>query len=379
MSRFIRMSIVGGCIAVLFVAIMACSEEDRTEPTMLAARRSGPARPVRSCCVGASPLCAGSSVRPTLGVRCFGGGRAPRSDCPPPLPPWWSPPYAPAPPSAPAEASDREETGELRLPLRRGGRQRAVGRLPGVPPQLPGPLRPRRRRVGAVRHHGVGQGQSAGPQRTGMGLDGARNPVRRPHLRERETLFFPLAFSCARDRARTFRVYVEKDGVQYLDAERHRGEEWVVKLERETYGSSVCRSTPLPGRLHRQHGRRDRADQGDSALHFRAHRRSAVPPRSTLGMVTYRDRGDLTRTFDFNRDVRRFLRTIPWRRRLSGVGQRGAPHRRPSRPSLEAERCGPAGVPRGRRAGLQPGLRLRHRDDVGQPAQDIPDRVQRAG
>ena len=128
-----------------------------------------------------------------------------------------------------------------------------------------------------------------------------------------QTLFFPRAFSRTGG-AQMFRLYVEKDGdSQYLDAERYEGEEWVIKLD---INESSRRRVPLDVLflVDSTGSMADEIERIKETLLSVSERINMLPSRPDLrfGMVTYRDRGDdyVTRVYDFNQDVRRFLRTI---------------------------------------------------------------------
>ncbi len=127
------------------------------------------------------------------------------------------------------------------------------------------------------------------------------------------TQFFPKAFSRTGS-VRVFRLYVEKDGVsQYLDVDRYEGDEWVIKLD---MSESHRRRVPLDVLflVDSTSSMADEIERIKSTLLSISERIDKLPSRPDLrfGMVTYRDRGDsyVTRTFDFQRDVRGFLKTI---------------------------------------------------------------------
>lgn len=98
-----------------------------------------------------------------------------------------------------------------------------------------------------------------------------------------------------------------------MDAARHEGSEWVVQFDMERDDS---RSVPLDVLflLDSTGSMADEIDQVKNTLLSVSERIHSLPsePDLRFGMVTYRDRGDdyITRTFDFDSDVRQFLHTI---------------------------------------------------------------------
>ena len=128
-----------------------------------------------------------------------------------------------------------------------------------------------------------------------------------------QSQFFPRAFGKTGN-VRTFRLYVEKDGAsQYLDADRHRGEDWVIKLD---LNETQPRRVPLDVLflVDSTGSMSDEIESIKDTLLSVSERIDRLPSRPDLrfGMVTYRDRGDeyVTRQFDFQRDVGRFLKNI---------------------------------------------------------------------
>ena len=300
MSRFIRMSVVGGCIAVLVMAVMACSEEEQDRayyapPPPAPAPLAEPAAPALPAPAPLAEPAAPAASGPAVSE---------------------SAPYAPAPPSAPPRRPPAERRQASSVSL-------SAGEVDDNE-RWDDYLEYRRNYQGPYVHD-----VDVSERYAVRVLDRDNRPV--PNARvwvstERETLFegrtyangktlfFPLAFSRQIDRAQTFRVYVEKDGAsQYLDAERHRGQEWVVKLDlREAYGRRVPLDVLFL--VDSTGSMSDEIERIKDTLLSISERIDALPSRPDLrfGMVTYRDRGDeyVTRLFDFNRDVRRFLRTI---------------------------------------------------------------------
>lgn len=129
-----------------------------------------------------------------------------------------------------------------------------------------------------------------------------------------KTLFFPRAFSRTGD-ARLFRLYVEADGdSQYLDVERHGSDQWVVKLDIDAGYRGGRTPLDVLFLVDSTGSMADEIDRIKETLLSISERIDNLPSRPDLrfGMVTYRDRGDayVTRMYDFNSNVRRFLRTI---------------------------------------------------------------------
>ena len=320
MSRFIRMSVVGGCFAILVMAVMACSgvEQDGGyyAPPVPLAEPAAPAWPASGPAVAEPDPYAPAPPSAPLSK---------------PAAPAWpasgpamseSAPYAPAPSAPPRRPpAERRQASSVSL---------SAGEVDDNE-RWDDYLEYRRSYQGPYVHD-----VDVSERYNIRVLDRDNRPV--PNARvwvstERETLFegrtyangktlfFPLAFSRQIDRDQTFRVYVEKDGVsQYLDAERRRGQEWVVKLDlRESYGRRVPLDVLFL--VDSTGSMADEIGRIKETLLSISERIDALPSRPDLrfGMVTYRDRGDeyVTRMFDFNRDVRRFLRTI------EGVRARG--------------------------------------------------------
>ena len=129
-----------------------------------------------------------------------------------------------------------------------------------------------------------------------------------------KTQFFPRAFSRTGG-AGLFRVYVEKDGEsQYLDAERHSGDQWIVKLDLDSRDQSGRTPLDLLFLVDSTGSMSDEIERIKETLLSISERINDLPSRPDLrfGMVTYRDRGDqyVTRMYDFNSNVRRFIRNI---------------------------------------------------------------------
>ena len=128
-----------------------------------------------------------------------------------------------------------------------------------------------------------------------------------------QTLFFPLIFLQAKG-AETFSLEVEKDGVSHrIETERHGEPEWVVELDIESsYPEGVALDVLFL--LDATGSMEDEIAQIKETLLSVSARIADLPSRPDLrfGMVAYRDRGDefVTRTYDFNPDVQRFLDTI---------------------------------------------------------------------
>ena len=129
-----------------------------------------------------------------------------------------------------------------------------------------------------------------------------------------KTLFFPRAFSRTGD-ARLFRTYVEADGEsQYLDAERHESDQWIIKLDIDAGYPGGRTPLDVLFLVDSTGSMTDEIDRIKETLLSISERINNLPSRPDLrfGMVTYRDRGDayVTRLYDFNSNVQRFLRTI---------------------------------------------------------------------
>ena len=128
-----------------------------------------------------------------------------------------------------------------------------------------------------------------------------------------QTLFFPRAFPES-EGVEMFQVYVEKDGAsQSLDVARHDETEWKVTLD---VGASFAGGVPLDVLflLDATGSMSDEIGQIKATLLSISGRIADLPARPDLrlGMVSYRDRGDtfVTRLYDFERDVPRFLESI---------------------------------------------------------------------
>ena len=128
-----------------------------------------------------------------------------------------------------------------------------------------------------------------------------------------QTLFFPLIFPQT-ESAETFSLEVEKSGVgRRIEAERHGEPEWVVELDIESsYPDGVA--LDLLFLLDATGSMSDEITQIKETPLSVSARIGDLPSRPDLrfGMVTYRDREDefITRVYDFNPDVQRFLNTI---------------------------------------------------------------------
>ena len=128
-----------------------------------------------------------------------------------------------------------------------------------------------------------------------------------------QTLFFPRAFPES-EGVEMFQVYVEKDGAsQSLDVARHDETEWKVTLD---VRASFAGGVPLDVLflLDATGSMSDEIGQIKATLLSISGRIADLPARPDLrlGMVSYRDRGDtfVTRLYDFERDVPRFLESI---------------------------------------------------------------------
>ena len=129
-----------------------------------------------------------------------------------------------------------------------------------------------------------------------------------------KTLFFPRAFSRTGG-ARLFRLYVERDGEsQYMDAERHVSQEWIIKLDIDAGYRSGRTPLDVLFLVDSTGSMADEIDRIKETLLSISERINNLPSRPDLrfGMVAYRDRGDayVTWLYDFDSNVRRFLRAI---------------------------------------------------------------------
>ncbi len=131
-----------------------------------------------------------------------------------------------------------------------------------------------------------------------------------------QTLFFPLAFADS-EGAESFLLDVERDGISH-QVEFPRGEEseesgWTVTLDLDQSHSDGVALDVL-FLLDSTGSMADEIDQIKDTLLSISSRISDLPSRPDLrfGMVAYRDRGDefVTRVYDFDHDVQRFLDTI---------------------------------------------------------------------
>ena len=131
-----------------------------------------------------------------------------------------------------------------------------------------------------------------------------------------QTLFFPLAFADG-EGAESFLLDVEKDGISH-QVEFPRGEEreesgWTVTLDPDQSHSDGVALDVL-FLLDSTGSMADEIDQIKDTLLSISSRISDLPSRPDLrfGMVAYRDREDefVTRAYDFDQEVERFLETI---------------------------------------------------------------------
>ena len=128
-----------------------------------------------------------------------------------------------------------------------------------------------------------------------------------------QTLFFPRAFP-ETEGVDSFQLYVEKNGVsRSLDVARHDETQWEVAIDVD---ASFPAGVPLDVLflLDATGSMSDEIDQIKATLLSISGRIADLPARPDLrlGMVSYRDRGDefVTRIYDFERDVPRFLESI---------------------------------------------------------------------
>ena len=128
-----------------------------------------------------------------------------------------------------------------------------------------------------------------------------------------QTVFFPKA-SDDGSNVRSFDVRVEKDNIsESLEFERDEDYSWIVELDIEPQSTD---RVPLDALflLDATGSMADEIDQIKSTLLSISERINILPshPDLRFGMVTYRDREDdfITRTYDFERDVQKFVHSI---------------------------------------------------------------------
>ena len=128
-----------------------------------------------------------------------------------------------------------------------------------------------------------------------------------------QTLFFPRAYSAA-EGVEEFRLYVERNGVsQSLDVARGERSDWVVTLDTTvSYDDGV--PLDILFLLDSTGSMSDEINQIKQTLLSISSRIADLPSQPDLrfGMVSYRDRGDeyVTRVYEFDRDVSRFLEAV---------------------------------------------------------------------
>lgn len=108
---------------------------------------------------------------------------------------------------------------------------------------------------------------------------------------------------------------MEKDGEsQYLDAKRHGSGRWVIKLDIDAGYRGGRTPLDVLFLVDSTGSMADDIDRIKGTLLSISERIDNLPSRPDLrfGMVIYRDRGDayVTRLYEFNSNVRQFLRTI---------------------------------------------------------------------
>ena len=128
-----------------------------------------------------------------------------------------------------------------------------------------------------------------------------------------QTLFFPRAYPTA-EGVEQFRLYVERNGVsQNLDVARGERSDWVVTLDTTvSYDDGV--PLDILFLLDSTGSMADEINQITETLLSISSRIADLPSQPDLrfGMVSYRDRGDeyVTRVYEFDRDVSRFLEAV---------------------------------------------------------------------
>ena len=128
-----------------------------------------------------------------------------------------------------------------------------------------------------------------------------------------QTLFFPRAYQAA-EGVEEFRLYVERNGVsQSLDVARGEQSDWVVTLDTTvSYDDGV--PLDILFLLDSTGSMADEINQIKETLLSISSRIADLPSQPDLrfGMVSYRDRGDeyVTRVYEFDRDVSRFLEAV---------------------------------------------------------------------
>ena len=128
-----------------------------------------------------------------------------------------------------------------------------------------------------------------------------------------QTLFFPLAFADS-EGVESFLLDVEKDGVSHqIEVSRGQEREWKVTLDvDQSYPDGVALDVLFL--LDSTGSMADEIDQIKDTLLSISSRISDLPSQPDLrfGMVAYRDRKDefVTRVYDFDHQVQRFLDTI---------------------------------------------------------------------